>query len=117
MNIKRLPIAFMIGGLVLKALLVLLWKFFRVPELMGLLTTYDPGAFAFAEKGAGLFFDQRRIAPAPGESALFEVLLVIGFGIECLLVGLLVRWFLRRYQSPRAGEVGAGPQVTGGEPQ
>lgn len=113
MSIKRLPMAFMIGGVVLKTLLVVLCRVFRVPELLRLLTTYDPGAFAFANWGASLFFDQRRIAPGPGEAQIFEILLVVGFGIECLLVGLLVRWFLRRYQGPRAGEVSAGPQVPG----
>jgi hypothetical protein len=36
---------------------------------------------------------------------------VVGFGIECLLVGLLVRWFVRHHRGPHADEVGAGPQV------
>lgn len=100
----------LVGGLLVKALLVILWRVTRGPELMALLTTYDPGAFTFAEKGAALFFDQRRIAPTPGESALFEVLLVIGFGIECFLVGLLVRWFLQRDQSQRGREFGTTPR-------
>ena len=104
MNIRRLPVMFLVGGVLIKALLVILWRVSNEPELMALLTTYDPGAFKFAESGAAMFFDQRRITPTSGESVLFEMLLVIGFGIECFLVGLLVRWFLKRERGqPRRG--------------
>lgn len=75
-----------------------------VRELFNFPLPYDPGAFAFAERGTALFFDQRRIAPGPGEAVAFEALPVIGFGIE---------WFLRRHQDPRAGKVVPGPQVIG----
>lgn len=105
MSIRRLPVMFLMGGLLVKALLVILWRVSKGPEFTALLTTYDPGAFTFAEKGAALFFDQRRIAPTPGESALFEVLLVIGFGLECMLVGLIVRWFLQRDGGPASAKV------------
>lgn len=102
----RLPIAFMFGGVLLKTSLIFAWRLFQPPELFNFLTTYDPGAFAFAERGASLFFDQRRIAPGAGEAVIFEFLLVIGFGIECFLLGLLVRWCLLRFQGPRVSEAG-----------
>lgn len=81
--------------------LVLVWKFFHIPGLLSLLTTYDPGAFWFAERTTALLFDQRRFAPAPGEPLVFELALVVGFGIECLLIGMAVTWLLRR----RAGRL------------
>jgi hypothetical protein len=102
MNIKRLPIAFLVVGLVFKTLLVFLWRLWKFPGVLNLLIYYDPGAFHFAEKMAGLFFDQRRLAPTSGESALFEIFLVIGFGIECLVLGFVVQWVLRRFRGPRS---------------
>jgi hypothetical protein len=103
MSIKRLPIMFLVGGLVFKALLVLLWRLFRLPEALSLLTIYDPGAFFFAEKVPALFFDLRGIAPSARGTQLFEVLLIIGFGLESLLLGLIVQWVLRRMRQ-RPGE-------------
>jgi hypothetical protein len=97
MNIKRLPIAFLVAGLVLKTLVLVGWKLWKFPSLLNLAIYYDPGAFHFAERAAGLFFDQRRLAPTPGESALFHVFLIIGFGIECFLIGFLCQWLLRRF--------------------
>ncbi len=101
MNIKRLPIVFLVVGIALKATLVLLWRLSQIPGILKLLVYYDPGAFHFAEKTAGLFFDQRRLAPTPAESILFEIFLVIGFGIECLVIGSLAEWVLRRFRGPR----------------
>jgi hypothetical protein len=103
MNINRLPIAFLVVGLAFKALLVLLWRLWRLPVLPNLLVYYDPGAFYFAEKMTRLFFDARRLAPPPGEALLFEVFLVIGFGIECLVIGFVLQWVLRRFRGPRGG--------------
>lgn len=92
MQSKRYPLIFFIGGAAVKTFLIGLWRVTPSPELFHLLTDYDPGAFAFANCGSSLFFDPRRIAPVPGEAMIFEILLVIGFGFECLLIGLLVRW-------------------------
>lgn len=93
--LRRLPMLFLVAGLAIKGLLVLAWRFSRAPELANLLTSYDPGAFAFAEKGVALLFDPRRIAPTPGESLAFEFLLVLGFGLECMALGFLCQMFLR----------------------
>jgi hypothetical protein len=51
----RMPTQFLICGLVLKALLSVSWRFSQAPEVLALLTNYDPVALWFAEKGAGLF--------------------------------------------------------------
>ena len=102
MNIKRLSIAFLVVGLVFKTFLVFLWRLWKFPGLLNLLIYYDPGAFRFAERMAGLFFDQRRLAPTSAESALFEVFLVIGFGVECLVLGFVAQWVLRRFGGPRS---------------
>jgi len=92
----RLPTLFLICGLALKALLVVIWRFSQSPEVLTLLTTYDPIAFRFAEKGAALFFDPRRIVPGAGEALLFEVLLVVIFGLESMVVGLVAQALFRR---------------------
>ena len=97
---SRLPLLFLVAGLAIKSLLVLAWRYSQAPELTDLLTSYDPGAFAFAEKAVALVFDPRRIAPTPEESVAFECLLVLGFGLECLVVGLLCQMVLR-YWKPR----------------
>lgn len=92
----RLPAAFLAAGIVVKGVLVLAWRWFHFPWVLNLLTTYDPGAFWFAEMVTPLFFDQRRIAPVPGEAAAFEALLIAGFAIECLLIGMVVTWLWPR---------------------
>jgi hypothetical protein len=96
MSTKRFSIAVLIGGLATKASLVCLWRLVKSPVLSRLLTTYDPVAYAFAERFASLFYSPKRIAPGPGEAQIFEVALIFGFAIECLLVGLAVRWLVRR---------------------
>jgi len=104
--LKRLPMLFLIAGLAIKGLLVLAWRFSQAPELSKLLTSYDPGALVFAEKGVALLFDPRRIAPTPGESLAFELLLVLGFGLECMIVGFLCQILLRfRRVEPIAKQV------------
>jgi len=110
-NIKRLPVIFLVVGLVLKTILVLPWRLSQAPGLLKLAIYYDPGAFHFAERSAGLLFDQRRLVPTSGESVLFEIFLFIGFGIECLLVGFLLRWLLGRFLGRRGDEGLAGAQT------
>lgn len=91
---KRIPILLLVAGLCVKGLLVLALRFSHAPELLNLLTTYDPCAFAFAENTVSLLFDPRRIAPTPSEAVAFDLLLILGFGLECMLVGFLVQIFL-----------------------
>jgi hypothetical protein len=113
MNIRRLPIAFLVVGLVFKTSLVLLWRHWGSAGLLNLLTNYDPGARYFAEKATRLFFDCGGITFAPGANAFFDVVLVIGFGIECLLAGFLLRWPLRGFRGQRPDE-GTGVQTKPG---
>lgn len=98
---KRLLAVFLIGGMVVKGLLVIAWRLSKAPALLAVLTTYDPAGFWFAEKTTALLFDQRRIAPTPAETVTFEMLLIVGFSIECLLVGLAIFWILRRSRPPQ----------------
>ena len=102
MNIKRLPIVLLVVGLAFKGILVVLWRLWQIPRLPDLLIYYDPGARYFAEVMTRLFFDYRGITMAAGAPAFYEVFLVVGFGIECLLVGFLLRWLLHRFQSPHS---------------
>jgi RHS repeat-associated protein len=101
MRIKWVPAIFLAAGLVLKSLLIFLWTINKAPVLLGLVTTYDPGAFWIAQKTTEVIFDQRRIAPTPGESIAFEGLLVIWSGIECLLIGLAISWLAGRIRRER----------------
>ncbi len=98
MKIERLPIAFLAVGLVFKTLLVFMWRHGGSPGVLNLLIYYDPGARYFAERVTRLFFDYGGITLAPGSNTFFDVSLVIGFGIECLVLGFVVRWFLSRFR-------------------
>ena len=104
-RMRRLPIVFLLGGIVLKTVLVLLWSLFKVPGLLRLLTTYDPGPLWLAEKTVAFLFP-RGIAPA-GATEVFELVAIVGFGIECLLVGCVISWFLRRQNRSERTESGA----------
>jgi hypothetical protein len=105
MSVNRLPVILLAAGVLLKAFAVVLWRVSKIPVLLNLAMRYDPGAFYFAQEGVTLLFDQRRIAPTSQEIAMFEVLLICGFGIECLAVGYCIKWvveWLRRV-APREG--------------
>ena len=99
---KQYPIILLIGGIVSKGLLVLLTYFIKSPALVSALTTFDPGALTFANWGTSLFFDSRGIAPSPGEAHIFEILLVLAFGIECWCIGFVFRWLMQRVGKTRA---------------
>jgi hypothetical protein len=97
MNFKRLPILFLVVGIALKATLVFIWRLSHIPGMLKLLVYYDPGAHHFAEEMTRLFFYHGGFTFAPGAPMSFEVFLVIGFGIECLVLGFVVQWVLRRF--------------------
>jgi hypothetical protein len=63
---------------------------------------YDPGARYFTEGITQFFFDRRGFTLAPGASAFYEIFLVIGFGIECLVLGFVVQWVLRRFRGSQS---------------
>ena len=93
---KRLPMLLFAAGLAIKGLLVLAWRFSHEPFLSNLLIQYDPGAFAFAERAVELLFDRRGIAPTPSEAIAFEMFLILGFGLECALVGFFYESLFRQ---------------------
>jgi hypothetical protein len=71
MSRRRLPFVFLGAGVLIKALLVGLTKLGDFPLAINIATRYDPGAFMFANWGASLFFDPKRIAPGNGEVQIF----------------------------------------------
>ena len=75
----------------MKTVLILAYPLAR-PEIGTVAIHWDPLAIAFANWVLSVLFDRRAIAPPPGASAVFDVALVVAFGIECLFVGLAVRW-------------------------
>jgi len=110
MSLKRLAITVFLTGSALKAVLIIIWKLSTVPMLGLLLTKYDPAAFYLAERTTPVFFDQKRLFPAAGEGMFFEVVLVIAFGIECLVIGCAV-WGVLRWRPQARGTAGAAPPV------
>ena len=96
---NRLPVAFLFVGLLFKTTLVVLFGLWHTALILRLDLLYDPGAWYFAEKIANFFF---RREPPPTESVVYEISLVVGFGIECLLIGLMLQCLLRRW--PRGNQ-------------
>jgi hypothetical protein len=50
-----------------------------------------------AGKTVALLFGSKGIAPERGAAEVFELVLIGGFGAECLLVGFVAGWFLFRW--------------------
>ena len=101
---KCLPILLMAIGAGLKLLEILLWRFFRPPAVFDLAVTYDPLGFWLANTITALLCDQWRVLPALSKPTLFDLLLIAGFGMECLLLGIAIqglrRCLHRRPSSP-----------------
>lgn len=98
---KRLPIWFAIAGAALKVLLIIGWRLSGSASVFQVLTSYDPGSFWLAETGVNLIFGDRRIAPSGTESLTFELLLVLGFALQCLLLGVVVQSVLQMFNRGR----------------
>jgi hypothetical protein len=94
MNRHRLPFVFLVAGVLIKAVLVAITKLGDFPAAVSIATRYDPGALMFANWGSSFFFDPKRIAPGNGEVQIFETLLAVGFGVECFVLGYVIRWFI-----------------------
>ena len=88
---QRLPLLLLLCGALLKASLVVGWRITRNETTFKILTIYDPVSFWLAELGVGLAFDQRRIGPSPLEALTFEVLLILGFALQCFVLGMILR--------------------------
>ena len=76
-------------GLSAKAAAVVAFRLFGWAELRPVLTVWDPVGMWFAESGVGLIFDMRGIAPPAGADVMFDVLLVVGLGVDGAMVGPL----------------------------
>lgn len=91
----------MTGGLAAKGVAVVVYRLFRPPGLLTLLTTYDPFGCRFADAVLSLF-NLRGIAPAAAPP-LYEVLLIVGIAVQCFLLGLGIsegRRLLQRRGAP-----------------
>ena len=96
----RIPIWFFFGGMVAKSLLIFPWYAERPAWLLNLILDFDPLGVAVAYKALPLFVDTRGIAPA-GANDWFVTLLVVGFGLQCFVLGLAVQLWKRK-RMPRA---------------
>jgi hypothetical protein len=90
MNRFRMPLIMMAGGFAAKSVAVIFYRLVGPTGLPALLMTYDPLGWHFAEMVLRLFFDLRGIAPPAAAPAVFEVLLVAGFGAQCFILGLAI---------------------------
>ncbi len=84
----RTPFFFMIGGFVAKGVAVVVYRLFRPPGLLAALTTYDPLGCHFANAVLPLF-RLRGIAPAAAPP-LYELLLTLGFAVQCFALGVTI---------------------------
>ena len=100
-NRRRIPFILLGAGALTKALMVGLSELGDFPSVVLIATRYDPVAFTFANWGSSLLFSPKRIAPGNGEVQIFEALLVLGFSVECFLLGYTIRWFLDITQSAK----------------
>jgi hypothetical protein len=89
--IRRLPMLLLVSGALLKVALIAGLRMVRSPTILDMVTVYDLVSFWLAEQGVGLAFDQRRIFPTAHEAIVFEVLLVLGFALQCFLLGMILR--------------------------
>ena len=86
----RMPLLLMLFGMIAKGVGVAIWHLLRPPALLKLLTVYDPVGVRISEFGLSRVFDMRGIAPPAGAFPAFEALLILAFGLECLVVGLFL---------------------------
>jgi hypothetical protein len=80
----------MAGGFAAKGTAVIVYRLVGPPGFGTVLTTYDPLGIHFAETFLPLFFDLRGIAPPAAAPDVFGVLLVIGFAVQCFVLGLVI---------------------------
>jgi hypothetical protein len=78
----------MVAGFFAKGAGLFVWHIFRTTTLMSVLTVDDPVGVRLADALLPLFFNMRRIAPPAGAFPVFEALLILVFGLQCLVVGL-----------------------------
>jgi hypothetical protein len=95
-RMSRWVVVAFIGGILFKAGLLLFWTFTRNSFAYGLLTTFDPVPLWLAENGTQLLFDPSGIAPSPAASHTFDVLTMLGSGLQWAVAALLIEAVLAR---------------------
>ena len=100
----RLPMRCALVGAALKGLLLVGWRLSESVTAFRLLTAYDPVSFRLADVGVRMIFGDRAIAPSPAASLTFELLLVIGFALQCLVVAGVVLWIVRALTRSRRND-------------
>ena len=78
----------MLAGFFAKGTGLFIWHVFRTAALMNVMTAYDPLGVRLADAVLPLFFNMRRMAPPAGAFPVFESVLVLAFGLQCLVLGL-----------------------------
>lgn len=99
MSTGRVVLRVFLAGAVAKMLLIRQAESGNHPGLTHAILTYDPLATWLANWAIAALYP-KGLAPGPGAPQIFEIILVIVFGLECVLVFLAVRWYLRRQQRP-----------------
>ena len=95
-RVSRWIVVGFVGGVVFKAGLLLLWTFTRNGFAFALLTTFDPVPLWLADNGTRLLFDLSGIAPSPAASHTFDVLTMLGSGLQWAVAALLIEAVLAR---------------------
>jgi len=88
-----------------KGAFVALWKFSEVRPILLPLMNID-GTVRIATKICDLLFDARRETPSAQEYLVFNSVLILGLGIECLCIGFAVER-IRTWLKPNRPESGS----------
>jgi len=87
MKPRRVAAYFFVAGALFKILLIVLWRLYQPYEAYRLAITYDPVGIFTADQITSIVFP---IGIAPyGKDAFFEIVFVIVFGLECVIIGLI----------------------------
>jgi hypothetical protein len=99
-----LPFAFGIGGALIRIALLVAFQYWHSDSAFLRAVTLDPVSIWLAEGGLTLLFDRRGIGPSEAQVRLYEVFLVLGAAVQCLLLGIAVQGALTvfRRRGPRA---------------
>jgi len=87
----RVPIWFAIIGAVLKTMAMVGWRVSGSIMLFRLVTVHDPVSLWLAEAVVAGAFREHPIWPSLWKMATYELVLVLGFALQCLLLGMVVQ--------------------------
>ena len=100
-----LPFAFGIGGALIRIAPLVAFRVWHSDPAFLRAVTFDPVSIWLAEEGFTLLFDRRGIGPSSAQVRLYEVFLVLGSAVQCLVLGIAVQAGLivlrrRRFRAP-----------------